>query len=185
MADGRERVQRSDAFVRDAMSAWGDSVLRLALAQTGSRADAEDVYQDVFVSLACSPTKFESDEHLKAWLLRVTINRCHDLRRTWWWRHIASMEELDREPSTPEDPTSDSVVGGRGHPEDSCPPLWDALRRLPERYRTPVFLFYVEEMSCARIAEVAGCRESTVRTRLQRGREKLRKTLEGLDYEAI
>ena len=70
---------RSDAFLLEAMDAWGDVVYRVALAQTGSPSDADDVFQDVFMRLLEHDTAFESDEHLKAWLLRVTVNRCRDL----------------------------------------------------------------------------------------------------------
>ena len=73
--------QHPEAFLRQAMADWGDAVYRLALGQTRSRADAEDVYQDVFLRLLDSGTAFESPEHLKAWLLRVTVNRCRDLER--------------------------------------------------------------------------------------------------------
>ncbi len=77
---------RSDAFLKRAMDAWGDTVYRVALAQTGSPSDADDVYQDVFMRLLEHTAAFESDEHLKAWLLRVTINRCHDIARLSWNR---------------------------------------------------------------------------------------------------
>ena len=69
------RPLRSDAFIRQAMAAWGGSVWRLALAQTGSKEDAEDVYQDVFLRLAQNTTEFSGQEHLKAWLLRVAVKR--------------------------------------------------------------------------------------------------------------
>lgn len=77
---------RSDAFLLEAMDAWGDVVYRVALAQTGSPSDADDVFQDVFMRLLENDTAFESDEHLKAWLLRVTVNRCRDLARLTWNR---------------------------------------------------------------------------------------------------
>ena len=77
---------RSDAFLLEAMDAWGDVVYRVALAQTGSPSDADDVFQDVFMRLLEHDTAFESDEHLKAWLLRVTVNRCRDLARLTWNR---------------------------------------------------------------------------------------------------
>lgn len=88
------RVTRDDVFLRAAMRDHGASVLRLALAQTGSRADAEDVYQDVFVALACSDTEFADADHLRAWLLRATLNRCRDLARSWWHRHAQSFDAL-------------------------------------------------------------------------------------------
>ena len=71
-----------------AMADWGDAVYRLALGQTRSKADAEDVYQDVFMRLYGDATEFTSSEHLKAWLLRVTINRCRDLAKSNW-AHLA------------------------------------------------------------------------------------------------
>ena len=77
---------RSDAFLLEAMDAWGDVVYRVALAQTGSPSGADDVFQDVFMRLLEHDTAFESDEHLKAWLLRVTVNRCRDLARLTWNR---------------------------------------------------------------------------------------------------
>ncbi|MEG0323657.1 MAG: RNA polymerase sigma factor, partial [Raoultibacter sp.] len=74
----------SDAFLQSAMETWGDTVYRLALNQTRSPVDADDVFQDVFLRLYNDTTKFESQTHLKAWLLRVTINRCLDVRRSGW-----------------------------------------------------------------------------------------------------
>ena len=71
---------RSNEFIENAMRRWGDTVLRLALSHTRSVSDAEDVFQDVFLRLLKNDTVFNDDEHLKAWLLRVTINRCLDLR---------------------------------------------------------------------------------------------------------
>ena len=82
-ARGSSKPLRSDAFLRRAMDAWGDTVLRVALAQTGSPSDADDVFQDVFMRLLENDTAFENDEHLKAWLLRVTINRCRPTCAPW------------------------------------------------------------------------------------------------------
>lgn len=65
---------REDAFLEDAMERYGDAVYRLALCRLGSRADAEDVYQDVFLRLLRDTTAFRDGEHLKAWLLRVTLH---------------------------------------------------------------------------------------------------------------
>ena len=83
---------REDAFLEDAMERYGDAVYRLALCRLGSRADAEDVYQDVFLRLLRDTTAFRDGEHLKAWLLRVTLHCCVDLRRSAWWKRTAPLE---------------------------------------------------------------------------------------------
>ena len=88
MSDGL----REDAFLEDAMERYGDAVYRLALCRLGSRADAEDVYQDVFLRLLRDTTAFRDGEHLKAWLLRVTLHCCIDLRRSAWWKRTAPLE---------------------------------------------------------------------------------------------
>ena len=101
-----------EAFLKQAMADWGDAVYRLALGQTRSRADAEDVYQDVFLRLLDSGTAFESPEHLKAWLLRVTVNRCRDLARSGWKRRTVA---LDPEWDAPDAAAHDDATRHR-HP---------------------------------------------------------------------
>lgn len=153
------------------MQEHGASVLRLAFSLTKSRVDAEDVYQDVFVSLACSDTDFLDDEHLHAWLLRVTLNRCRDLMRSWWKRRTQPLGDCDMLVGAAEDQEQDG-------PSDR--ELWDAVEQLPERYRAVVHLRYVEDMSAEEIATVCGISESTVRTRLSRAHQKLRVYLGGV-----
>ena len=83
---------RSDAFLQQAMDTCGDAVYRLALCRLNSRTDAENVYQEVFLRLLRDDTDFRDTEHLKAWLLRVTLSRCADLRRSAWFKRTAPME---------------------------------------------------------------------------------------------
>lgn len=153
------------------MQNHGTAVFRLAISQTGSRADAEDVYQDVFITLACCDTDFNDGEHLKAWLLRTTINRCRDLSRSWWKRRGSSLEvlALDLPDRGAKDETANYEV------------LWKAVSKLPARYRALVHLRYVEEMTCEQIANVTDANPSTVRTRLSRAHQKLRALLEESD----
>lgn len=165
-----QRVVRDDAFLRRAMRDHGASVLRLALAQTGSRADAEDVYQDVFVALACSDTEFADADHLRAWLLRATLNRCRDLARSWWRRHAQSFDALGLEVAQGE-----KSEGARDPAE-----LWSAVQRLPERYRAVIHLRYVVQLPVDAIAATCGISESAVRTRLSRATNKLRVYLGGM-----
>lgn len=154
-----------EAFLKQAMADWGDAVYRLALGQTRSRADAEDVYQDVFLRLLDSGTAFESPEHLKAWLLRVTVNRCRDLARSGWKRRTVALD--------PEWDAPDAAVR-----DDEDAAIWDAVGQLPEQQRTAVHLHYVEGYSTEEIASVLDCRPATARTWLFRARARIRELLE-------
>ena len=169
-----ERPLRPDAFIRQAMGAWGGSVWRLALAQTGSKEDAEDVYQDVFLRLAQSATEFSSQEHLKAWLLRVAVNRCHDVARLRSRRPAVPLDSMPFEPSDAGPLSPDEVRA-----------LWEAVGELPESMRVVIHLYYQEGYSGKEIAGLLGLEPSTVRTRLQRARAQLKTSLGGVDYDQI
>ena len=145
------------------MDSWGDIVYRVALSQTCSHQDAQDVAQDVFLRLLTSPVEFEDGEHLKAWLLRATINRCRELHRSWWKRRVQGAGDADSSP------TEEAALRAvERHP------IWQALRKLSEQLRATVTLHYIEGISCAQIARIMECRPATVRTRLRRARTKLR-----------
>ena len=159
---------RSDEFLSDAMEQHCDAVYRLALCRLDSRADAEDVFQEVFLRLLRDTTDFRDAEHLKAWLLRVTVNCCNDLRRSAWFRRTAPLE------AAPE--IAAPMIDG--HDE-----LWHAVRALPDDLRTAVWLHYVEGYGTDEISAMTGCRPATVRTRLHRARKRLKLELEGTDDE--
>ena len=136
------------------------AVYRLAYARTGSRADAEDVMQEVFLRLVKAGPDFDSEEHAKAWLLRVASNCANDLFRPPWRRRE---EPLDENLSAPERPEEGSVT--------------QAVLSLPARYRIPIHLYYYEGYSVAEIARILGRSEGTVKSRLFRARDLLRNQL--------
>lgn len=154
---------RPKTFLEDAMRQWGDMVLRLALSQLRNATDAEDVFQDVFLRLLNNAPEFTSDEHLKAWLIRVTINRCHDLGRSAWRRRNEPLNDTHVSIQAPDLFTSD---------------VWEAVGELPLDLRTVVHLYYVEGYSTDEIAVIVGCKATTARTRLHRARTKLKGMLE-------
>jgi len=168
---------RDDAFLRDAMRDWGATVYNLALVQTSSRADAEDIYQDVFLRLATCPTQFTGPEHLKAWLLRVTLNCCRDLRRSAWFRRVGPLER-EAAPASLPDSLGPSAEDEASAAFAACE-LRAAVARLKPKLREAVYLHYVEDLDCNAIARMLGSRPSTIRTRLQRARDQLKSTLEG------
>lgn len=169
----RKRIVRDESFVVRAMAAWGPSVWRVALMNTPTRSDAEEVFQDVFLSLACDDTSFTDDAHVKAWLLRVALNRCRDVVRRH--RHGEALTFGEDVPEavdwrTPEDEVLRS---------DEMRRLVQAIQSLPEKQRAVVFLHYGEGLSCEEVARVLGIGPSAVKMRLKRARAKLESQLGG------
>ena len=152
----------------NAMEAHGAAVYRLALCRMQNPADAEDVYQDVFLQLLDQPDRDWDSEHMKAWLLRTTVNRCADLHRFRLRRPVLALEDI------PE-------LARPGN--DRAEELWDAVARLPEKLRTAVHLHYAEGYSTEEIAALLEVPPATVRTRLHRARRQLKDLLGGMDDE--
>ena len=87
------RPTRDERFMCHALDAHGSAVYVVALAQTRSTHDAQDVAQDVFLRLLTADTPFTSEDHLRAWLLRVTVNRCRELGRLAWNRRVDGADD--------------------------------------------------------------------------------------------
>ncbi|MGN0163713.1 MAG: RNA polymerase sigma factor [Candidatus Ornithomonoglobus sp.] len=138
-----------------------DTVYRLALARTKSREHAEDVTQDVFLKLMQSKKQFEREEHLKAWLLRVTINHTKDLMMSSWLRKTDALDE-----NIPAEDNEKSE-------------LYDAVMQLPVKYRTVIHLHYYEGYSIDEIVGIMKVKQGTVKAQLHRGREMLKNILRG------
>ena len=151
----------------NAMERHGSTVYRLALCRMQNIADAEDVYQDVFLRLFAQDTGDWSGERLKAWLIRATLNRCTDFHRFRLRRQVLSWEDLP-----------DAVQA-----TDEAAELWEAVARLPEKLQIPIHLHYGEGYSTEEIAAMLEVPAATVRTRLHRGRTKLKDLLGGLNDE--
>lgn len=137
-----------------------DTVYRLALARVKSPEYAEDITQEVFLKLMQAKKNFESEEHLKAWLLRVTINCTKDLFLSSWFRKTEGFDEsIDKHMSFEHEEKSD---------------LYYALMKLPQKYRTVIHLHYYEGYSVREIAKIMKSTEGTVKSQLHRGREMLK-----------
>ena len=139
---------------------FAPAIYRLAYARTGSRADAEDVMQEVFLRLVKHRPVFDSEAHAKSWLLKVASNCANDLFRLPWRRRE---EPLEEDVSAPEEPGEGGVT--------------EAVLSLPARYRIPIHLYYYEGYSVAEIADVTGKREGTIKSHLSRARALLRDKL--------
>lgn len=141
---------------------YQDMVYRVALHAFGSPQDAEDAVQEVFLRLYTWEKPFEGPDHLRRWLIRVTVNVCRDALKSPWRRRRVSLEEL------PETPVFDRPEQGE---------LYREVMRLPEKYRTVLYLFYYEELTVKEIGQVLGLRTTAVTTRLHRACGKLKEQL--------
>lgn len=150
------KVRRDEEIV----ARQGPRVYRLAFAQLRSKADAEDVFQEVFLRYVEKLPKFESPEHEKAWFLRVTLNCCRSLWRSAWHKRSAPLDE-----NLPFE-TRDQWG------------LHQELLRLPKKYRAVLHLFYWEDMSTAEIAKVTGSTPAAVRKQLERARGMMKELIE-------
>ncbi|MDE6064591.1 MAG: sigma-70 family RNA polymerase sigma factor [Lachnospiraceae bacterium] len=152
---------------------YADMVYRIAVNETGNREDAQDIFQEVFLRLVRYRDRISNEEHLKAWLIRVTINCAKKQKGSFWNRKVTPVEKSSQEQS--DERTADAYEAV----ENADSPVLLAVRELPEKYRSVVYLFYYEEMSIAQIGKLLGEKESTVKSRLHRAREILKMRLKG------
>ena len=145
-----------EAFLR-----YKDRVFSAAFNVCQNWSDADDVVQSTFLKYYNLDLVFESEEHLKAWLLRVAVNQARDLTKSFWQRNRVPWEDCMNELPFEE-------------PEDSR--LFEAVMMLPDKYRVVIHLFYYEDYSITEIAQILNRREGTVKSQLNRGR-KLLKTI--------
>lgn len=159
---------RDEPFMTYAVNTWADTVYRVALTRMRSPCDAEDVVQDVFVSLMRSAKRFEDEEHLKAWLITAAINRCRSLARAPWAKRVPLDEELAERKLRYGADADAAYDLAREHP------LWEAVDNLPDDMRCAFYLYYVEGYSTGDVARLMNCNPSTVRSWLHRARKTLR-----------
>ena len=151
----------------DVYRRYSGMVFRLALARCRSRADAEDVMQEVFLRYVRRAPQLDSAEHQRAWLIKATINCTNTLLSSAWNRHTDLYDELTQLAPT--------------FPDENAADIYAAVLRLPKKQRTAVHLYYYEGYGVKEIASLTGAGESGVKSLLYRAREKLEKDLKG-DY---
>lgn len=149
------------------MTAYGNSVLRLAYSYLHNMSDAEDVLQDTLIQFIKTQPQFETAEHEKAWLLRVAINIS---KNKITYNNIRRTDEL-----------SEALAASE---IEDLSFVWDAVKQLPSKYSEVIHLFYHEGCSTAQISSLLSKKETTVRSLLQRARMKLKDVLkEVYDFE--
>ena len=157
---------RNEQEVSRAIDRYADTVRRLCMIHLKNHADTEDIFQTVFLKYALRTAAFESEEHEKAWFIRVTINACRDLLRSFFRSRTVPLDTLLEQPSALPDE----------HRE-----VLEAVLALPARYRDVIYLHYYEGYTAPEIGRILGRNVNTVYTLLTRARQLLRDRLGGED----
>ena len=159
--------QKAEVLAERILDVYGDAVLRLTYTYVHNMSDAEDILQETLIRYLENRPVFENEKHEKAWLFRVAANLS---KNKIAYNKIRQADQLEDQ----------LIVQER----EDLTFVWDAVKRLPESYREAIHLYYYEGFPTAQIAEILGKKESSVRSDLRRGREKLREVLrEEYDFE--
>jgi len=163
--EGQKVILSGDSrtALETAYDKYADMLYRLALSHLGRREDAEDAVQDVFTKYIHTSPRFSDDEHERAWLVRVTMNRCHDMKRRGRLRCHDSLDDISDVPFIA-DGDENNVL--------------KIVFTLPEKYKTTIVLHYLEGFSVEEISSMLGLSGSAVKMRLSRGREMLKNLLD-------
>lgn len=160
---------RSEEEASRAIDLYGDTVKRICMLHLKNYSDTEDIFQTVFLKYVLHAPVFDSSKHERAWIIRVTINACKDLLKSFFRSRTVSLDELVEKPSQ--------------MPQDNREVL-EAVLELPAKYRDVVYLYYYEEYTAPEIGRILGKKENTVYTLLKRARKILKDKLGGDEYEA-
>ena len=155
---------RSEEETNRAIERYGDTVRRLCMIHLKNEADTQDIFQTVFLKYLLRDSPFESGEHEKAWFIRVTLNACRDLLRSFFRRNTVPLEELTGQADQLTD-------GGRE--------VLAAVLALPQKERQVVYLHYYEGYTAPELSEILWRKVNTIYTDLARARARLKESLGG------
>ena len=158
--------QDREALARRLVETYADQLLRLAYSLLNNVPDAQDVCQEALLKGLDHAGSFESREHERAWLMRVTVNLCKNLRRSPWRTRTVGLDTVAEQAAF--EPEEGGVL--------------EEVQRLPAKYREVLVLYYYMGYDTNEIAEILGIRTDAVRARMSRARQKLRLELEVQGY---
>lgn len=158
----------SEQQVNRAIELYADMIKKICMLHLKNHADTEDIFQTVFLKYMTVSPVFENQEHEKAWLIRVTINACHDLIRSFFRSKTVSLDAVSEQLSELSIPDRDVL---------------EAVLSLPVQYKDVVYLYYYEGYSAVEIAGILHKKVNTIYTLLSRAKALLKKTLGGDDFE--
>lgn len=151
----------ADKEIAKLYNQYVDMIYQISFMYLKNKADAEDAVQTTFIKLLNYKKTFQNDEHIKAWLIRTATNHCKNHLKHWWRTNA----ELDTMYDYGKNDTKDETL--------------EALLKLPEKYKTVIYLYYYMGYSTEEIAQILKQKHTTVRSLLSRGRERLKDSLGG------
>lgn len=154
-------LKNKNEYLNYMVEKYANMVYRIALTRTNNKTDSEDIFQEVFLRVTKKMPVFETEEHEKAWMIRVTLNCSNSFLTSSWRKKVEQLEEnMEFETKERHD-------------------VYYEVAKLPVKYRTVIYLFYYEGYKINEISKILNTNESTIKTQLARAREKLKKNMNG------
>ncbi|SDO09584.1 RNA polymerase sigma-70 factor, ECF subfamily [Psychrobacillus sp. OK028] len=163
--------------LKELMLQYTEPLLRLAYYYVKDLQAAEDIVQEVFIKFYHNKNYYEDRGELKAYLSKMTVNKSKDYLKSWTYRKVQLQNKLF--PPTGKS-NADELVR-----KDEQAIIGEAILELPLKHREVLIYFYFNEMTIAEVAQFLSIPESTVKTRLRRGKELLRNQLKGIEWEVL
>lgn len=159
---------RSESDVAQVIDTYADTVKRICMVYLKNTAETEDIFQTVFFKYATSDIRFDDDHHLKSWLIKITVNQCKDVLKSFFRSRRVSMDDVV-EPSV-NDPKDYGF-------------LYNALKQLPSHYRMVLYLEYYEGYNAGEIGTIMHKNGNTIYTWINRAKNQLKDILKEQGYE--
>ncbi len=160
---------KSEQDLNLAIENYADTVKRICMLYLKNTADTEDIFQNVFLKYYNNSAHFKNEEHKKAWIIRVTINECKDLLKSFFRKNTVCVDEMSNI-------KTDGGLNENAH-------VRQAVLNLPQKYKLPIYLHYFEGYSAVEIGKILNKNTNTIYTFLSRGRQALKSSLGGNEHE--
>jgi RNA polymerase sigma-70 factor, ECF subfamily len=160
-----------DNQLEDIMSMFGEEIKRLIYSFTKNWSITEDLTQEVFVAVYLNLDNFREESHIKTWVYRIAINKSKDYLRSWSYRKMIITDTFTQDVDKHSEQPDVLLVKNNENKQ-----LFERVMKLPLKYREVIVLFYLKELSIEEVGTVLQLNTSTVKTRLKRGRDKLKIT---------
>ncbi len=160
---------RDELDFKLALENYADTVNRICIVYLKNSADAEDIFQNVFLKYFNSSAHFNDEQHKRAWFIKVTINECKNLLKRFFRKNTVSIEDI-------------ASMGAQADFDENYY-VTEAVLKLPKKYKTVIYLHYYEGYSAVEIGKLLGKNANTIYTLLARGRAQLKSALGGNEHE--